>query len=269
MDFLTADEEKQFNNLGYFVVKNVLSNERVSELSSEVDRVHKAKSRPGHRLLLTDFLQYSPKFLDLIDNPKVLPKIGGILGFNISLYFTQMIVTPSALKVVDDYVFRPGQAVGWHQDGQFVNQSIIGPRPRLSLKAAFYLTDCERAGTGNMIIIPGDMKDEEPDNKRKSNAIPLCVNKGDVVIFDRRLWHTSGDNFSGRTRKVLFLGYGHRWLAAADDMTVSQYYPQANPVKKQLLRYKKRGNEAYNPVLPGDLPLKDWMQNGHQKTKSH
>ena len=260
MVLLTADEKKQFNSLGYLVIKNVLDNGEVDKLTPIVDRIYNEKSRPGHRLLLTDFLQYSPKFLSLIDNPKVLPVIGSILGFNISLYFTQMIISPPAIKVDHDYQFRPSSAVGWHQDGQCVNNDIKGPRPRLSVKAAFYLTDCSKPGTGNMILIPGDMKEKEPSPERKNNAIPLCVNKGDVVIFDRRLWHTSGENFSGRTRKVLFFGYGYRWLTPADNMTVAQYWDKVNPVKKQLLRYIKRGNEPYNPILDGDLPLKTHIE---------
>jgi ectoine hydroxylase-related dioxygenase (phytanoyl-CoA dioxygenase family) len=54
-------------------------------------------------------------------------------------------------------------------------------------------------------------------------AIPVCVKPGTAVFFDRRLWHSASPNWSDVTRKVLFYGYGYRWIRTKDDMTVPRH----------------------------------------------
>ena len=46
--------------------------------------------------------------------------------------------------------------LGWHQDSGRVNRDLEGdPRPRISLKVAFFLTDTSVAGRGNFSVVPG------------------------------------------------------------------------------------------------------------------
>ena len=48
----------------------------------------------------------------------------------------------------------------------------------------------------------------------------MLAKPGTAVFFDRRLWHAPSPNWSEVTRKVLFYGYGYRWIRTKDDMTV-------------------------------------------------
>src|SRR5262245_44587220 len=99
------------------------------------------------------------------------------------------------------------------------------PRPRLSLKLRRSLTDLTGPGRGNFWVIPGShLRDtlERPANgiDDAEGAMPVCITAGTAVFFDRRLWHAASPNHSDRTRKVLFYGYGYRWIRTKDDMTI-------------------------------------------------
>ncbi len=86
-------------------------------------------------------------------------------------------------------------------------------------------------------------------------AIPVTVKPGTAVFFDRRLWHTASPNWSDVTRKVLFYGYGYRWIRTKDDMTVESLWEQSDPVRKQLLGWGVNCNGHYSPT-DEDVPLR-------------
>ena len=194
-----------------------------------------------------------------MDYEKILPKVWGILGWNIYLYHAHLIVTPPSGKMRDTKTF------GWHQDSGRVNQEMEShPRPRLSLKVAYFLSDTSEEGRGNFWIIPGSHLDDTltlPENRegQPEGAIPVRVKPGTAVFFDRRLWHTASPNWSDITRKILFYGYGYRWIRTKDDMTVQDLWPTSSPIRKQLLGYGTNCNGFYSPT-DDDVPLRVWLR---------
>ena len=65
----------------------------------------------------------------------------------------------------------------------------------------------------------------------------MQVRAGDAVFFDRRVWHNGQAQpyLPDGMRKVLFLGYGYRWLRPRDNMTVAHYMERSGPTRRQLL----------------------------------
>ncbi len=81
-----------------------------------------------------------------------------------------------------------------------------------------------------------------------------------ILIFDRRLWHSTSPNDSDITRKGLFYAYGYRWLQPKDEMTISDDIMARNdPVRRQLLGYSRSNHHRYSPETE-DTPLKSWME---------
>jgi ectoine hydroxylase len=86
----------------------------------------------------------------------------------------------------------------WHQDGGRQNREIeTTPRPRLSVKLAYWLSDVSQPGRGNLKVVPGshvvnwidgpprrDVEWPDPDG-----AIEVIAEPGDATFFDRRIWH--------------------------------------------------------------------------------
>ncbi|MEC9285835.1 MAG: phytanoyl-CoA dioxygenase family protein, partial [Pseudomonadota bacterium] len=215
-----------------------------------------------HPLNVLDFIGQHDDFLPLIDLPQTFMKVVDILGWHIQLYHSHMIVTP---PLPDDY--EPHTArLGWHQDSGRLNLDIeSSPRPRISLKVGFFLTDTKQPDRGNFHVIPGShltnaLSMPDDDATEHPDAIPLLVGPGDAVIFDRRLWHSGGRNFSAVTRKVLFYGYSYRWLKPRDDMTVAHYMDRSDSIRQQLLGASPNGGFGYTSPADEDVPLKIWLQ---------
>ena len=153
----------------------------------------------------------------------------------------------------------------FHQDSGRVNSDIeVHPRPRLSIKVAYWLSNCSRPERGNLVVIPGsqnyDNLDELQDTMHEG-TVSICGNPGDAVIFDRRLWHSSSPNKSTLTRKALFYGYGYRWLQPKDNMTISpETIKQYGRIRQQLLGFQVITTEDLHPFPMMSLLKLGWRK---------
>jgi ectoine hydroxylase len=260
---LTNEERQHFEEHGWLQIENALSPAQIEHLTAKTDAIHADKVRAGHpaqqSLFYPNFIPDDPGFLELVAHPQILPRVWGILGWNIYLYHGHLIVTPPSGQERDDKTF------GWHQDSGRVNQEMEShPRPRLSLKVAYFLSDTSEEGRGNFWIIPGSHLHDElqrpvDGNGQPEGAIPVRAKAGTAVFFDRRLWHTASPNWSDTTRKVLFYGYGYRWIRTKDDMTVQDLWPQCDAIQKQMLGWGVNCNGHYSPS-DEDVPLRVWLR---------
>jgi ectoine hydroxylase-related dioxygenase (phytanoyl-CoA dioxygenase family) len=216
---------------------------------------------PHKNFFYPNFLGRDQLFVNLLDWYKTFPKVWGILGWNIYSYHSHLIIMPPRLPEEHN---KP-KPLGWHQDSGRVNVEMeSSPRPRLSLKIVFWLSDCSEPGRGNFYIIPGshlwDTLDRPSDGALPEDAMSVCCKPGDAVFFDRRLWHARSENDSDITRKGLFYGYGYRWLRSKDDMTIPQeLFKNNDPIRQQLLGGGTDANGHFSPK-DEDVPLKVWLE---------
>lgn len=264
LQYRLTDEEKQtFEQTGILHIENALSPEQIEALTDASDRIFQRQLDAGHNpqqaLFYPNFIPEDDLFLNLVDYEKVLPKVWGILGWNIYLYHAHLIVTPPSQKEQDDKTF------GWHQDSGRVNQEIeCHPRPRLSLKVAYFLSDTSVEGRGNFWVIPGSHLHDNLERPadgigQPSGAVPVLASPGTAVLFDRRLWHSASPNWSDVTRKILFYGYGYRWIRTKDDMTVQSLWERSDPIRRQMLGDGLNCNGHFSPT-DGDVPLRVFLR---------
>lgn len=257
---LSADERRTFEEQGFLYIEDALPEERVKLLTEVTDGIHERElangQSPNTAMFVPNFLPEDPLFLDLVDYESIVPKMWGILGWNLSLYHAHLIVTPPSGKP------RSTATFGWHQDSGRVNFDMSAPRPRLSAKVGYFLSDVSEEGRGNFWVIPGSHVNEQvvvPDGGgQPEGAIPVLAKPGTAVIFDRRLWHAASPNWSDITRKVLFYGYGHRWIRPKDEMTLSDFWEGSDPIRRQLLGWGTSANGFYTPT-DEDVPLRAWL----------
>ena len=267
---LTDTEATAFDRDGFLVVEDALSADHVDELSALVDRLiadggftrTPHGSRDG-RVNAIDVAGLHPALLDLVDHPRTLPKVWGILGWNIHLYHSHYITAPQIPRPANG---EAAPTLGWHQDSGRINQDVeTNPRPRLSLKVAYFLSDASEAERGNFWVLPGSHLRNEielPESGRgqPDGAMPVCVPPGTSVLFDRRLWHAGSPNYSPIVRKALFFGYSHRWVHARDEVTVPpDLWEAADPIRRQLLGYATSQHGRTSPA-DADVPLRGWLE---------
>ncbi len=258
---LTDAERDAFERDGFLLVPDALSAVEVDRLIGLVDDMAQRRARevePGGRLHLRDFLHDDPMFMDLLDWPTTFPKIWGILGWHIQLYLSHVDIT-SPWKAEQPLPKR----LGWHQDSGRVNLEMEGdPRPRLSVKVGYLLSDVTVPGRGNFCVVPGSHRRNRlqgPNDADPPAAMPVCVAPGTAVLFDRRLWHAPSPNTSTITRKAVFYGYSYRWLRPRDNLRIEDYPDCHDPIRRQLLGASRDGH-GYSSPEPGDVPLKAWLE---------
>jgi hypothetical protein len=248
---MTPDQRAEFERSGFLVIPGALSEPEVAFYSDAIDRAHAAQQAAGRlspdgAMHLLSAVTNCPDAAGLIDHPRTFPLVWSMLGWNVHIYHSHLDVHPP-VRVPKPFRFE------WHQDGGRQNREIeTDPRPRLSVKLAFWLSDVSETGRGNFKVVPGshvqnwidgpprrDVKWPEP-----KGAIKVCAKPGDAVFFDRRLWHARSDNYSEVTRKAMFFGYTLRWIAIRDEVEALHASPDfagLSPVRQQLLGGIGRG----------------------------
>ena len=260
---LTDEEERRFKNDGYLIVPDALTAAHCDRLEEASDTLDARERRTGQvaddaRLSVMNFIGRDREFLDLVDCPTILPKVWGLMGWNIQIYHSHQVYTPPEHNLASE-------KQGWHQDSGRLNVEMeYHPRPMLSLKVAYFLSDCLADGMGNFYVVPGSQEDDSlvARDQRQIDplgATPIFAKRGDAVLFDRRLWHTASPNGSNVTRKVLFYGYSFRWIRPRDDMSIDHFLRDCDPIRRQLLGAKVT-ERGYSSPEPDDVPLKEWME---------
>lgn len=263
----SAVQRMRFERDGFLHIPGALSTAEVGRLDAAVDRVwweHRGvpPARGAEALHLLAFVGLDEAFLDLVDHPATLPIVVDLLGWNIFLYHCHLDVHPPEGPEAEP-------AWRWHQDGGRQNLELeTVPRPRMSVKVAYFLSDCREPGRGNFRVIPGSHRRntlDRPDEGGSADpegAVPVLAGPGDAVIFDRRLWHMRSRNLSELTRRALFTAYTYRWVRARDDLHVrAELLGAVTPVRRQLLG---SGGSVIGHWMPGDgdVPLRTMLP-GH------
>jgi hypothetical protein len=251
--------------LYFSIVEDALTPEMVDKLNVVVDRIdaeERAKQglRPHQLMKKFRTVVADDLFLELLDTPKTFPLLWDILGWNIQLYISHLIIYPP--EPPDAPRVRKG--AGWHQDGGRPVPEMERPHPRLSLKVSYWLSDVSQPDRGALRIVPGSHKLDAPPPQSAPDgdpdgAIEVRVTPGTAVLFDRRLWHSRGWNYSDVTRKVLFMGYSYRWLRGLDyNVMPPEILAKCDPIRRQLLGDGVDIKGWWQPT-DADVPLKMWI----------
>jgi ectoine hydroxylase-related dioxygenase (phytanoyl-CoA dioxygenase family) len=252
---------RRFDRDGFVTIDGALSPDEVRRLARLTDSVRRSQPAAADGSLhALGFVAREPAFVELVDHPRVLELVCAILGWNIHMYHCHLDVHPPAAE--------PAGSWRWHQDGGRQNLEVeTDPRPRLSVKVGWFLTDVARPGRGNLRVIPGShlqnrlSRPERPDLPAPPppGAVDVLARPGTAVVFDRRIWHARGDNTSRYTRRALFLGYTFRWIRARDSYPVTApWFAGLSPVRRQLLGASATADGHWMPA-DEDVPLRAWM----------
>jgi ectoine hydroxylase-related dioxygenase (phytanoyl-CoA dioxygenase family) len=247
----TARVASRLDEEGYVRLPGALDRTTVERLTRSVDDVwRRHRDEPATHgadpLHLLAFLREDARFLPLLDHRPVLDVLVDALGTNIFMYHCHLDVHPPQHEPTTKWM--------WHQDGGIQNRDLESvPRPRLSLKVAYFLTDLSQPDRGNFMVLPGSHRRNTIDRPSDDGndllgAIPILAEPGDAVIFDRRLWHMRGDNRSEHTRRALFLGYTYRWIRPRDDLALpATLIARMSPLQRHLAG------------IDTDDPIRFWM----------
>jgi ectoine hydroxylase-related dioxygenase (phytanoyl-CoA dioxygenase family) len=265
---LSAEQRQHFEENGYLIFRNVLSEEHIAALLEVGDRLIASDEQRNRQCLdggrydsFRNCVAMDPAFLQLITHPVALSAVTQLLSPNIQVHTSHLIY-----KQPDDSAEEGRRSPGWHRD---INTCPwdLGPHatPRMEIKVNFQLSDASQPGHGQTLLCPGSHHFREPlwkgDDGDPSQVVEPLLRAGDVVLFENRTYHAGGHNKSGITRKNFMLGYSYRWMSPDDYlMQEPSLLAQCSPIQQQLLGgmgglFDANGNFNH---LGSERPLSEW-----------
>ncbi len=218
---LTEAQRATFERDGYLVLPGVLTPvavDRYQQLVRDVYEQWRGHAGNGHDMHQLSAVRTCRALAPLCGHPRILGAVWSILGWNVHVYHSHIDVHPPT-----DAAAAP--RFEWHQDGGRQNRELeTEPRPRMSVKVAYWLSDLSVPGRGNLQVVPGSHTVNRIDGPATracawpdpTGAVEITAHAGDALLFDRRLWHARSSNRSSSTRKAVFFAYTYRWVLSRD-----------------------------------------------------
>lgn len=229
----SATERFFFDNNGYLVLENFLSEDHVRHLrdalacvierrrtlhTQKIPHTGMTQIKGERSTRIFYILDDDPLFLEMLNWPPMVPYIKGLLNPKAHHHASDAIVE------VASELFSRG--MGWHVDGHDNGYRNLGrPIPLLQLKIGYYLTDMTEPGQGNLTVAPGSHKalvDPDPADLKRTDlfpgAIQVCAPAGTAILFHNALWHSSGPfTKQDGQRIILYYAYEHPWMIASQE----------------------------------------------------
>ena len=249
---LTEEQRCQWKEEGYLVLKGVLSAEEIKSLTAVIDQMDEehrkqlcsedsqsgSDVKPYAGLNKLNIIGENEVFIGLMDHPVTFPVVLELLGPFIQLSMSQAMIRPSNPE-------NKGLAHALHPDGGQAMQRIRVDESSLPLqiKIQYFLTPLAAAEYGNFTIVPGSHRRPFPadqlgnaESRHNTEAVQLCVNAGDAVVFPHALWHGAASNRSIHARKTLIYCYNHHCFRAYDYREPSpELLERCTPRQRRLL----------------------------------
>lgn len=231
-DFQIAKEK--FNDCGYIIFEELLSNEDVSKYVSAlqpylIKNIQGRNNFEGHKTnRVYGLLDKSPLFGDMVEHPLVMQFVRDELGESALL---------SALLAIN---LMPGETVQpWHTDDGYVHVEM--PHPSFGISAFWALTDTNQEN-GATEILPGSHKWEKEKLARyiklddyqaegffghnlaeapESEKKVIELKAGSLMLTKGTLIHRGGANNSTNSRLVVTPQYCCGWMRQIENMVAS------------------------------------------------
>ena len=222
---LTEQQKASWAENGYLIVENVLSPEEVERLREAVTALEAQAAgltESSDRFKLKVFgdgggtrvqsiaepHEASGEWLELARHPRILDVVEGLLGPNIQLYYSMLMMKPP----------REGFQAPWHQDFAFFVHD------RADLLACLVAIDDATIENGCLRVVPGSHKlgivnhfkdgrftevvqgdTSDYDDPARQRALPARA--GSLILWHCMTLHSSQPNRSERPRRAIVFEY--------------------------------------------------------------
>jgi ectoine hydroxylase-related dioxygenase (phytanoyl-CoA dioxygenase family) len=260
---LTDKQKKQWKEDGYLVLKGILSSEEIENLTDVVDEMYEAHLqqpdvKPEAGLDRRNVMEEHDIFVDLMDHPATFPIALELMSPYIHLSMSEVIVRPTDPE---------GKGLLHTDGGQAMRQIRVSESSLpFQIKFQYFLTDLPEPDMGNFTVVPGSHNRSFPEGGFEEGpylpeALPLCVEAGDVAIFPHAMWHGFVANRSDKPRKTLIYCYVHQCMRAFDFEKASpELLERCTPRQRRLIGdigEWKAGSYFYSPPDQVEVMLRN------------
>jgi ectoine hydroxylase-related dioxygenase (phytanoyl-CoA dioxygenase family) len=227
--------KEQFDRDGFLLIPDVLDAPEVTALKAAIDRIFSEEKWKENQNIYASSLavrlfETAPIFEDMLTREPIIGLVESVLGPDCHLI---------AQNVVRN---APGQAIDtFHVDDQVIfpiaeNQERHDARltmPVFLLTIQIPLTDIPSIEYGPSEYVPGshysgrNPNDTAIPNFEGRAPVPMLCKAGDIYLHNGQCWHRGAPNTSDRTRYLLQLVYGQRWVSQRFYPFVNYHMPEA------------------------------------------
>jgi ectoine hydroxylase len=295
---MTAEQRRSFDEQGFILIEDFFNPAEFDRLLKAIDevaaRVREEKGlSENDPFALRNALTHHPAFLDLIDNPRILPLVVDAIGWNIQIRTTHLDVRPPYPEGLEPGELGTGEgadhAAGyknlvWHPDlaGPYLFEapSHDGRLPFMEIKVGYYLSDLTERNSGAICLVPGSHRRTPQELRDLNHRVPedqfieLNVPANTALLWRTQVWHCVTPNLSNKVRKVFYVGYHYRWLRPTDYIQQDpELIARSSPIRRQLLGALDPSGDAlgndpnWEPSSRywliknwEDVPLKAWAE---------
>lgn len=230
---------KEIDVYGYVHIPSYLNTEVVTSLKKMVEN-HYVKDtqykgvpqRDKSDKILYNLQNKDKIFIDILGGPA----LKNILMQKLNDRYYRFLPDDVPNYILNYYNARSsGQKLDYHIDSHI---PVTGNRTWL-MQAAFVLEDQDETN-GCAVVVPGSHLMAHYTDRELIKNTPLVAHAGDLLIWDSRLWHGTGENKTGRSRWVLIATFSMWWIKQAMDITRSlpgKIYAELSTEQKALLGF--------------------------------
>ena len=206
---LTDEQRQHFSEEGYLIIRNALDAATVEELEKTGDRLMNGFEFSGYYAHRRHGLVQEAAFADLVTHSTTVPLVIQLLGLNIHITNTALIYKHRQQE--------PDMERNWHRDVGIQLDIGHAAVPLVGLKLGYCLTDFSESGSGMTLVVLKSHRLQEPLSIPAAVLDPpvyeeMQLNPGDAFLFENRLYHAPGFNYSGQLAKQIIYGYHYRWI---------------------------------------------------------
>lgn len=222
---------------GYTILRNKISPEWVHRLSQAVDSSfiqHRDTQLKNNNDIKTDgvalhVLLSNSVFIEFLDH---LISIGFIEDLKENYFGGNCIL--NSLSALNNLPNQPNFSAVVHRDLRFYAKDLP-----VMLNCLLMVDDFTVDNGGTYLLPESHLKEEKPsDEEFFSNAIQAVGGRGDLLVFDSNVWHSSAPNKTDRGRRAI-------------PITISRSF------MKQLLDYPRA--IGYDKMDDFNLPLQQFL----------
>jgi len=221
--------QAQFARDGYLHIPGLLGTDEAGELRARMDRIfddqHLADNRyKGSDWIAVRLFETDPLFEDMVTREPIIGLVEHILGPDCHLIAQNGVRNKRGVAVdsfhVDDEVFCPVAP-------SMARHPADACMPIHMVTIQILLSDVPSLAYGPTQYVPGSHYSGRNPNDAKAPSfegrepVSILGKAGDIYLHNPQCWHRGAPNDSDRTRYLLQLAYGKRWIS-------QRFYPFMN-----------------------------------------
>ena len=233
---------KDLTEKGYIILKNKISKEWVEKLSKGINNAfiehRESQIKNGNDITIGGVALHAllsdDVFIKFLDH---LIELGFIDDLEKNYFKSNCIL--NSLSALNNLPNQPNFSSNIHRDLRFYSYNLP------TMVNCLLMVDDFTIENGATYLLPySHLKEEKPTDKEFFNkSIQAVGNKGDLIVFDSNIWHSSAPNITSKGRRGIPITISRSFMKPLLDYPRALGYDKMenfNPKLQQLLGYYSR-----------------------------